>query len=403
MKKSEWWGYKNPPTNFKKILDKSNSICYNKLYKTKGIKKMVVTKEKNFIIFTNDENKAVRLDINTGIMYGVSGKPLKRMNAEVATYLRNVSANRCMLVLRVFTDNYWTINDMYCNKIKGNYLEVLQMLDKFQSIGYNFKDRNSVRNLSKVEFNKYFAKFSKAFKNDNTITYSDFIEETKKQDFLIKNKINLENPYLTEEVIQFVKGMNNGYTPKQIKFLINVLTYGRLYDSFYSIQDLGIYRLKSVLRKYLELCELLEADFDEKNPIKHLGLLNVLYQQRKDELMGKKLETVQMRKKEALTFEWGEYFVKIPTTVEEFRKEGENNRNCVAGYTNYVSNGDCFVVFIRKKDEPDKSVITCEISMNGSIRQFNAYCNKAINSEKSDKTLYDLRLAYQEHLYEHWN
>ena len=54
-------------------------------------------------------------------------------------------------------------------------------------------------------------------------------------------------------------------------------------------------------------------------------------------------------------------FAMVPTTVEQVVEEATNQHNCLASYVNRLINGDTCVVFIRYKDTPESSYVTCEI------------------------------------------
>ena len=54
------------------------------------------------------------------------------------------------------------------------------------------------------------------------------------------------------------------------------------------------------------------------------------------------------------------YFIKVPVTEADFIEEGNLQNNCVGNYHKRVSNGNCIVFFVRKKDEPGSSFITAE-------------------------------------------
>jgi hypothetical protein len=74
---------------------------------------------------------------------------------------------------------------------------------------------------------------------------------------------------------------------------------------------------------------------------------------------------------EKLLYENDTFQVIIPTTREEFAKEGSEQSNCVYSmYLNKVLDGETRVVFIRRKDNLDKSYITCEVRHNGHIQQY---------------------------------
>jgi len=56
--------------------------------------------------------------------------------------------------------------------------------------------------------------------------------------------------------------------------------------------------------------------------------------------------------------------VVIPRNIEELVKEGEQQNNCIGYYYNEsIAKGDSFIFFIRKKDNPDISYITCRYNI----------------------------------------
>jgi hypothetical protein len=67
-------------------------------------------------------------------------------------------------------------------------------------------------------------------------------------------------------------------------------------------------------------------------------------------------------------------------------------------YLDKVVNGETHVVFVRRKDNPTQSLITCEVR-NGRILQF----LERYNCSPSDPALIAFRTAYQTHLYNLWN
>lgn len=362
-----------------------------------------VTKEKNIITFTTDEGKKILLDINTGYMYGTSGKVLKRLNSEVGQYLRNsIVARNCPLgILRVFTDSYWTYTELYENGLKKEYLNCLQMLDKFNSIGYTFPCTKSVNMLKVAEFNKYFAKFSRAFKENNELHFFEYIKTVEREEFFEKVNLNNDNPYMTEGISEYIYNHFKNYSAKQIKIIAHMLTYGGLYDAFFRTENvLGSYKLHSFLQHYINLCEDLDVEVNKDNPVKHYGYVLKLYHAKKDELLNKQIEKFQSLKKDILFFEDDEFTIIIPTTSEEFKNEGINNRNCVGSYAEQVANKRTHVVFVRRKNDINKSLVTCEVSTLGNIRQFNGFGNSYISS--ANPSLVEFKKKYQKHLLENW-
>lgn len=59
-----------------------------------------------------------------------------------------------------------------------------------------------------------------------------------------------------------------------------------------------------------------------------------------------------------------------------------------------VWKGETFVCFIRKKENPNKSYITCEVSKRGTIKQFKLAFNRPVTSEED----LEFKKKYQEYL-----
>lgn len=62
--------------------------------------------------------------------------------------------------------------------------------------------------------------------------------------------------------------------------------------------------------------------------------------------------------------EMGDFIVVVPQTMEDKAKEGQMQNNCVGYYyDNSIRNGNDFIYFIRKKENPNKSYITCRYNV----------------------------------------
>ena len=62
---------------------------------------------------------------------------------------------------------------------------------------------------------------------------------------------------------------------------------------------------------------------------------------------------------------FGNYIVVVPQNVMDLIDEGFQQNNCVGYYYNdSIENGDNCIFFLRKKDKPEKSYITCRYSVN---------------------------------------
>lgn len=76
-----------------------------------------------------------------------------------------------------------------------------------------------------------------------------------------------------------------------------------------------------------------------------------------------------------------EFVIVLPTCKEDFNREGRENNNCVGGsYYDKMLNGKCVVMFLRKKEDPEKAF--CTVEMDGSrIVQCRAIRNSVAPAE----------------------
>lgn len=90
------------------------------------------------------------------------------------------------------------------------------------------------------------------------------------------------------------------------------------------------------------------------------------------------------------SLEWSnkEFAIVYPKTADEVVTEGVKLRHCVGSYIQSVVNGECKIIFLRKKEELDKPFVTIEIS-GGNIRQARAFANS--------NPPYDAKMALQDY------
>ena len=135
------------------------------------------------------------------------------------------------------------------------------------------------------------------------------------------------------------------------------------------------------LSNYFKYCKALEKEYEKGDFIKAYTGTRRQYMFRKKELDNKRLSDNQLKHKEALTFSFGNLETIIPLTCDEFHEEAEAQHNCVESmYLEQVIDGRTNVVFVRQKNEPNKSYITCEVK-NGQIRQFLLKYNHSVTEE----------------------
>ena len=164
--------------------------------------------------------------------------------------------------------------------------------------------------------------------------------------------------------------------------------------------DLKIRNAKNMLDQYSDYVK--KASYINNNFEKYPKDFVNAYNRVKDEEMELKNPGAKERRKKRLerekTFfennikheyeiEYKDYIFIYPKSAEEIRAEGKNNHNCVATYINKVIKGQCDILFLRKKNEPNKSLVTIEVR-NGQIVQARRVCNSNVTEEDKEAIRY---------------
>lgn len=85
-----------------------------------------------------------------------------------------------------------------------------------------------------------------------------------------------------------------------------------------------------------------------------------------------------MKEWKHLEFEDDSYKMMLPKTPRDITQEGARQHHCVAGYIKSVLNGDCLILFLRRKENEDRSFFTLEYDLHKSIRQIKGKFNHSI-------------------------
>lgn len=90
---------------------------------------------------------------------------------------------------------------------------------------------------------------------------------------------------------------------------------------------------------------------------------------------GKKFSNL-MKKWKHLEFENEKFRIVLPETPRDISLEGAKQHHCVSGYIKSVLNGECVILFLRKKECEDRPFLTLEYDTKKSIRQMKGKRNQ---------------------------
>lgn len=88
---------------------------------------------------------------------------------------------------------------------------------------------------------------------------------------------------------------------------------------------------------------------------------------------------------QALKYEDKDWVVLAPKTANDLIDEGQRQSHCVGSYINYVSNGEKYILFMRRADDPNTSVITLDVNPNTKVlTQYRGFGNRAPSDEEME-------------------
>jgi hypothetical protein len=197
-----------------------------------------------------------------------------------------------------------------------------------------------------------------------------------------------ENPALAYTLIdrfsilsrskEFVDYISN----KLVKYRLNLRQYYDIINFLYSAW---------------ELCRRNNIEIDKNNNIIRQFLETANSEQLAKTNQAQEWENIYKPIQDKISFETDDYITVVPKNPLELVREGVFMHNCVGGYIDRVLNKSCVVVFIRQKNNPNSSYITCELretEKGWEIRQFLLSCNHRITKDKD----IEFHQAYQKHL-----
>lgn len=88
-------------------------------------------------------------------------------------------------------------------------------------------------------------------------------------------------------------------------------------------------------------------------------------------------------RKPEMECKFGDYVFIYPKSTQDIKDEAVQQSNCVASYINRVLEGQCDILFLRKEDAPDKSLVTIEVR-DGRIVQARQHYNYAVTADQRD-------------------
>lgn len=365
---------------------------------------MKIYKEKQFLIFDFEDGKTVKYDFATKTCIGKKGKPVNNL----CTQLRGLTINQlcdCCVdeqygkFLRFVKRNGAEYGAEISNI--GTVLDRVPRFARFEQIFSagieNIIDSNfsyGINDIPKaliklcrghnIKLSNQFLEFYK--KNPDAYLLAYNLEYTSLNDTDIYKALSHEKEvriqdntnywgYRNIKISVVDKIINEfGYNAKP---LFVYLDYCKTYEA---IEDMQF--LLTEIYDYASMMSKISPKFD-KYPRHFLTTHKIAvrnYNRLKEEFNEKEFKK-RINKEMEKTF--GQYCFIYPESTQAIKDEAVSQNNCVASYIKSVLNGDCDILFLRTKENPDKSLVTIEVR-NGKIVQARQRFNDPVDSEQQE-------------------
>lgn len=337
---------------------------------------MKVYKDKQFLVFDFENGKTVKYDFATKTAIGIKGKPVKSLQNQLSgihiddVFECCVDKQYAKFLRYVQKMNLYDICNIgtILNKVP-RYARAEQYfsagIEHFEPALLNYKISDIPKPIIKmVQGNdirldvQTIGWYKQNPDVHNIALCLDYISLTKKQIYDIwsvykHSYIERDKQYLTILINDF------GYKAKDLYLYIDRLI---TYEAFDNVKV-----LMEELYDYANMMKQISPKFD-KYPRHFLTTHQIA--SRNYTRLRKKIseELFHNRINTKYEISYGEYIFIYPKSTQEIKDEAVQQSNCVASYIDRVIDGECDILFLRKKDKLDKSLVTIEV-VNGKIVQ----------------------------------
>lgn len=163
-----------------------------------------------------------------------------------------------------------------------------------------------------------------------------------------------------------------GYTAKPLLLYVDTI------KTFEAIEDIGF--IMKELLDYANMMKTISNKFDKyprnlltthKIACRNYNRLRVEFEE----------DLFKRRINKELEFTYKDYKFIYPETTQDIKDEAVQQNNCVASYIKGVIDGNCHILFMRKKDKLDNSLVTIEVR-NNKIVQAKGRFNRDVTIEE---------------------
>lgn len=354
-----------------------------------------VYKEKQYLIFDFEDDRTVKYDFATKTCIGIRGKPVKSLQSQLSGIsLREIIeccedkgyAKFLKFVMEAESRKSWIYNigtilnrvPLYANCEQLFSAGIDDILDSEIKFKYTINDiPKALIKLCKtrqIKLSNNLMEYYKINPDAHLLAYKlEYISLNDEDIYEIwsTGSYDLDYHYWS----YFNRLLNElGYTAKPLLLYIDQLkTFEALDDISYVIKE---------LYDYAKMMKSISPKFD-KYPRHFLTTHKIACRNYNRLIKEFSEEIFRSRIDKSLEYSYKDYQFIYPKSTEEIKQEAVQQNNCVASYIDRVINGECHILFLRKKAEPEKSLVTIEVR-NNCIVQARRRFNDPVTQEEQE-------------------
>jgi hypothetical protein len=367
---------------------------------------MKIYKEKQFLVFDFEDGKTVKYDFATKECIGKKGKPVNNLCSQLSGLTIDQLCDFCTDKQYGKFLRFVKEHGSYCSRGINNVGTILDRVPDFSrfeqifsagiediivdsrfSYGINDIPKALIKLCKNhsIKLSDIFLKYYKENPDGYLLAYNlEYVSLTDADIYkILSHKATIKEYYgqrrLWEYRHIYVAAFNSlikeyGYTAKA---LMNYIDYLKTYEAIDDVE----FALRE-LYDYASMMKELSNKFD-KYPRHFLTTHKIAcrnYNRLKKEFEENKFKS-RINKDMERTF--GEYVFIYPNCTQDIKTEAASQNNCVASYIQRVIDGECHILFLRKKDSQDKSLVTIEVRDNVIVQAKQKF-NDPVTSEQQE-------------------
>lgn len=363
---------------------------------------MKAYKEKQFLVFEFEDGKNVKYNLATHECIGKLGRPVKSVCSQLCGYrIQDVISSfedvKYKRFLTYIENDINPISNWGCKTEKisniGTFLNRIKGYSIYEQIfSSGIKNVGKVRVQSFKDIPKGLIKICRE-NDDIKLNYAS-IKAYNEDPNLVINILNLESSEaLSKRLLNIYINKYSGNYSKirtgekfhelistynyNLKSLVEYIEYLFRYEGLDSTES-----IINELNDYARMSSTISNKYN-KYPRNFLTTHRITCRNFNRIVKDYPEDVFKRRIDKSLEFEHGDYKIIYPECIQDIKDEAVSLQHCVASYIDGVIEGKRHIMFLRKADSLENSLVTLEI-VNGEIVQARGLYNRNLNEKEQE-------------------